>query len=55
MLFDKRKKKKSQKRRDSYRGTLGEKLYKFIFFAGLALAFKGLRGWLRSKKRKMSH
>ena len=54
MLFDKRREKNSRNRRSRYSNTLGEKIYKFIFFAGLAIAFKGLKGWLRGKKNRIT-
>lgn len=54
MLFDRREKKKPENRRNRYRRTLGERIHKFIFFAGLAIAFKGLKGWIRSKRRKIT-
>lgn len=54
MLFDKRKEKKSKARRKKRSSSLGEKIHKFIFFAGLIIALKGLKGWVRCKKRKMA-
>lgn len=55
MLFDKKEEEKeSEDRMERYRKALNEKFHKFVFFTGLAIAFKGLKGWLRSKKRKIT-
>ena len=37
------------------RSKLAERLYKLIMIFGLGIAYKGFKGWLKSKKRRMSH
>lgn len=53
MLFERKKRDRDKKGRISRNWE--EKLHKLIFFAGAAIALKGLKGWIKSKKRKMMH
>lgn len=53
MLFEKKKQRQRKKRAENRR-TWTKRLYKFIFLTGLAITFKGLKGWLWTKKKDMS-
>jgi len=52
MLFEKREEEERKQKSKNHR-TWAEKLHKLIFLAGVAIAFKGLKAWLRSKKKRM--
>ena len=52
MIFEKREEKKRKNRMERKKRDLGAAFHKFVFFAGAALAFKGLKGWMRNKRRR---
>jgi len=55
MIFGKKEKQK-RSRMSRMRGskTLSERFYKMLFFLGLTVSFKGLKGMLRAKRQRMA-
>lgn len=43
------------RKRDRNHKSLSEWFSKLVMMAGLAITYKGLKGWLRSKKRRIRH
>lgn len=35
--------------------TLSERFYKMVFFLGLAIAYRGLKGMIRAKGKRVMH
>ena len=52
-LFGKSRKSKKHHRKSNKKLKVSEKLYKIVVLAGLAIAYKGLKGWLRNKRRRI--
>ena len=52
MMFEKRKEERRKQKAKTQR-NLAERLYKFIFLLGVGIAFKGLKAWVSSKKKRM--
>lgn len=50
----KRREEEHQHRHRAARGIM-ERFHKLVFFLGLMIAYRGLKSWMGSKKRKMVH
>lgn len=52
MLFDKKKeRRKSRHCKTGKRRKMSSSFHKLVFFAGATLMLKGLKGWIKSKKK----
>jgi hypothetical protein len=55
MIFEKRREERHRRKKKENRRRWAERIHKFIFFAGLGIALKGLKAWLGSKRKNMRH